>query len=154
MPMRLKDHMSRQLITIDRSAVAKEAQRLMTNYWIRHLPVMDTDTDHIIGLLSDRDLLRSPSSDIPVEQLMSTPFKTFDIDTPLVDIVEAMIDEKISAFVITKNQDVVGLVTSEDLLVVLAQILKEDSDKTWILNEILTNPALQRTAYILGQTGI
>lgn len=154
MGMKLKDHMSRHLITIDQTETAKEAQRLMSNYWIRHLPVIDPETGHVVGLLSDRDLLRSPSLDIPTEQLMSTPFKSFDIETPLVDIVEAMIDEKISAFVITQDDDVVGLVTSEDLLAVLAQILREDANKTWALNEILTNPALQRTAYILGQTGI
>lgn len=154
MKMALKDHMSRKLINVSCDATAKEAQRLMTNHWIRHLPVMDEDSEFIVGILSDRDLLRTPSLDIPVEELMTTPFKTFDIDTPLVDVLDCMIEEKVSAYLVTQNDDVVGLVSSEDLLIILDQILKEDQEKTWVLNEILTNPHLQRAAYIVGQTGI
>lgn len=154
MKMALKDHMSRKLVTVSMGSTAKEAQRLMTNFWIRHLPVMDEQEGYIVGMLSERDLLRSPSLEIPVEQLMSSPIRTFSIETPLVDVVEAMIEEKVSAFLITQEEEVVGLVTSEDMLIVLEQILKQDESRTWVLNEILVNPALQRAAYIVGQTGI
>lgn len=154
MKIALKDHMSRKLVTVSHDATAKEAHRLMTNHWIRHLPVLDESSGYIVGIISDRDLLRSPSPEIPVEELMTSPFKTFDVETPLADVVESMIEDKISAYLITNDDDVVGLVTSEDMLFVLDSILKEDEGKTWVLNEILTNPSLQRAAYIVGQTGI
>lgn len=154
MTLTLKDHMSRKLITVGRETTAKEAQRIMTNFWIRHLPVMDEPTGMIVGMLSERDVLRSPSLETPVEQLMSSPVRTFGIETPLVSVVEAMIDEKLSAFLITKEDEVVGLVTTEDMLVVLNEILKGDESRAWVLNEILINPALQRAAYIIGQAGI
>lgn len=155
MKMALKDHMTRKLITINKDASTAEALRLMTNFWIRHLPVLDQEEEFIIGMLSERDLLRSPSLETPVEKIMSTPIKTFSIETPLRDVVEAMIEEKVSAFLITKKEEIVGIVTSEDMLVVLDQMLKHDDESLgWNLNELLINPALQRAAYLVGQAGI
>lgn len=154
MKLSLHEHMSRKLVTVEYEATVQEAQRLMTNYWIRHLPVIDNESGHIVGILSDRDLLGAKSLTSPVSDFMTTPFKTFEVDTPILDVVEAMIQDKISAFVITENDNVVGLVTSEDMLVVLAEMLKEDVEKVWVLNEILVNPTLQRAAYLVGQTGI
>ncbi len=154
MKMALKDHMTRKLVTVDKNATAAEAHRLMTNFWIRHLPVMDQDQEYIVGMLSERDLLRASSPETPVEKLMTTPLKTFGIETPVRDVVDAMIEEKVSAFLITKKEEIVGIVTSEDMLVLLDQLLSHDDSISWNLNEILINPALQRAAYLVGQAGI
>ncbi len=154
MKLALKDHMTRKLITVTQGATAAEAYRLMTNYWIRHLPVLDENEEFIVGMLSERDLLRSPSAETPVENLMSTPLKVFEIDTPIKSVVDAMIEEKVSAFLITKNEEVVGIVTSEDMLILLDQLLKKDETISWNLSEIFINPALQRAAYLVGQAGI
>ena len=150
----LQDHMSADLITVKKDTTAGDAQRLMTNFWIRHLPVIDEAEEAIVGILSERDLLRSPSPDIPVEQLMSSPLKTFSVDATLVEVVDAMIDEKISAFLITKGDQVAGIVTTEDMLIVLSELLQEDNRRTWVLSELLVNPNLQRAAYIISQSGI
>lgn len=154
MKMALKDHMTRKLITINRTATCAEASRLMTNYWIRHLPVVDEAEEFIIGMLSERDLLTATSADIPVEEIMTTPLRTFSIETPLRTVVNSMIEEKISAFLITKEDEIVGIVTSEDLLILLDQMLKKEGGRGWDLSELLVNPALQRAAYIMGQAGI
>ncbi|WP_413612584.1 HPP family protein [Bdellovibrio sp. HCB-110] len=155
MKMALKDHMTRKIVTVGKGTSAAEAYRLMSNYWIRHLPVMDVDEEYIIGMLSERDLLRSPTPETPVEKLMSTPIKTFGIETPLRSVVDAMIEEKVSAYLITKDEEVVGIVTSEDMLVLLDQLLKRDDTTIgWNLSEIFANPALQRAAYLVGQAGI
>lgn len=154
MKMALKDHMTRTLITINRTATSAEAQRLMTNYWIRHLPVVDEAEEFIIGMLSERDLLAATSADVPVEEIMSTPIQTFSINTSVREVVDAMIDEKISAFLITKENEVVGIVTSEDMLILLDQMLKQEGSHGWDLSELLVNPALQRAAYLMGQAGI
>lgn len=154
MKLVLKNHISRKLITVPTTATAAEAQRLMANYWIRHLPVMNEEDDYIIGMLSDRDLMRASSPEVTVDKIMTSPIKTFDIETPIDDVVEAMIEEKVSAFLITKEEEVVGIVTTEDMLVVLHQVLKKDDTTTWNLSEILVNPALQRAAYLVGQAGI
>ncbi|MEN0059776.1 MAG: CBS domain-containing protein, partial [Bdellovibrio sp.] len=107
------------------------------------------------GMISERDLLKAPSSSTLVEDVMSKPLRTFDIETPLRAVVQAMISEKISAYLITKKEEVVGIVTSEDLLHLLDQLLNDQNEEAgWSLGDFLVNPALQRAAYIVGQTGI
>ena len=154
MKLALKDHMTRKLITINKDSTVAEAYRLMKNFWIRHLPVLDQEEEFIVGMISERDLLAAPSADTAVSQVMSNPIKTFPIETPVKSVVSAMIDEKLSAFLITKDDEIVGIVTSEDMLVLLKEVLKEDDTTQWSLSEIFINPALQRAAYIVGQTGI
>lgn len=154
MKLALKDHMTRKLITINKDSTVAEAYRLMKNFWIRHLPVLDQEEEFIVGMVSERDLLAAPSADTPVSRVMSNPIKTFPIETPVKSVVAAMIDEKLSAFLITKDDEIVGIVTSEDMLVLLKEVLKEDDTTQWSLSEIFINPALQRAAYIVGQTGI
>jgi len=48
----------------------------------------------------------------------------------------------------------VGIVTSEDMLILLDQLLKKDETISWNLSEIFINPALQRAAYLVGQACI
>ena len=154
MKMALKDHMTKKLITVSLDAPASEARRLMSNFWIRHLPVMDENDEYIVGMLSDRDLLAASSTETPVSKMMSSPVKTFDINTPIKAVVAAMLEEKISAFLITKDDDVVGIVTSEDMLVLLNEILGKDEASRWSILELFTSPAVQRTAYSVSQAGI
>ncbi len=153
--MVLKDHMTRKLVTVDKNASVEEALRLMKNYWIRHLPVMDESDEYIVGMLSERDLLSAAAKDLPVHKVMSTPIRTFDIDAPLKTVVESMIEEKISAYLITKGDEIAGIITSEDMLFFLDQMLTEDEgSKPWVLGDLFANPALQKAAYLVGQAGI
>jgi len=51
---RVEDVMVRDLVTIHPSASLREAARVMTDRWIRHLPVIDQGK--LVGILSQRDL--------------------------------------------------------------------------------------------------
>jgi CBS domain-containing protein len=46
--------MSKDLITVDPGASIREAARIMTERWIRHLPVLDGGK--LVGIVSQRDL--------------------------------------------------------------------------------------------------
>ncbi len=50
----LSEVMSKDLITIDPRASLREAARIMTEKWIRHLPVLEGGK--LIGIVSQRDL--------------------------------------------------------------------------------------------------
>lgn len=150
----LKDHITRHLVTIDKNATAEDAYKLMTNNWVRHLPVLDSENDLIVGMLSDRDLMRAPTNKKPVYELMSSPVRTFEITTPVKKVVQTMIEDKLSAFLITRNEDVVGIVTTEDMLLLLAQFLTEEESSKWVLGEFLVNPALQSGVNMVSQAGI
>src|SRR5438309_2515853 len=51
---RVEEVMARDLVTIDPGASLREAARVMTDKWIRHLPVLDRGK--LVGVLSQRDL--------------------------------------------------------------------------------------------------
>ena len=51
---RVDDVMIRDLVTIHPGASLREAARIMTDKWIRHLPVIDQGK--LVGILSQRDL--------------------------------------------------------------------------------------------------
>jgi CBS domain-containing protein len=51
---KVEEVMVRDLITIEPGASLREAARVMTEKWIRHLPVLDRGK--LVGILSQRDL--------------------------------------------------------------------------------------------------
>lgn len=52
--IRISDVMSKDLITAEPTTSLREAARIMTERWIRHLPVLDGD--RLVGIVSQRDL--------------------------------------------------------------------------------------------------
>lgn len=150
----LRNNMTHKLITVGKLVTAGEAYKLMVSSSIRHLPVVDEAGEYIVGMLSDRDLLRSPHSTTPIYELMSAPVRTFDVETPVKKVVQAMIDEKLSAFIVTGKDEIAGIVTSEDMLILLSKVLEEEQSPKWILSEFLVNPIFQRTINMASQAGI
>lgn len=154
MKLSLKDHMSRKLLVISEDDTVDNALQMMRNNWIRHLPVLDHDNENVIGMVSERDLMASAKLRAPVRSVMSHPVKIFDLNTPLDSVVHAMIEEKISAYLITDNEEIIGIVTSEDMLVLLEQLLTKDDTRPTTVMELLMNPVLQRTMNMMSQAGI
>lgn len=154
MKVLLKNQITRKLTCIPSHTSVYEARQIMKNNWIRHLPVTDSAGEYVLGMISDRDLLRAKNEDQVVDELMSTPVRTFDIETPVKTIVHSMIDSKMSAFLITKKEDIIGIVTSEDMLLLLSQILTETNKTEMILSQYLANPVVQGSINLLNQAGI
>jgi CBS domain-containing protein len=50
----ISDVMSKDLISVEPGTSLREAARIMTEKWIRHLPVLDGD--RLVGIVSQRDL--------------------------------------------------------------------------------------------------
>lgn len=154
MRINLHEYMTKKVITVEKGTSIGEAHRLMVNHWIRHLPVTDEGSDYIIGMISERDILRARDKDMLVENIMSCPIRVFDRETPVRTVVEAMIEEKLSCYLITHKEEIVGIITTEDMLFMLDYLLKNEDNNEFSISELLTSPSLQRTAYLVGQTGI
>ncbi len=167
-----KHIMSKDLITIDPDASVNDAYQLMKNNWVRHLPVIDK-TGKLLGIISDRDLLRATKSasipktsgkgavsqswyiepEVRVRDFMASPAVMFDRDTPIQSIVEKMIKDKVSAFVISEKDQPIGIVTTDDCLHLLQHLLSEDTGN-WTWNNWYLSPAFQNAVHSIGQTGI
>ncbi|MGZ3650200.1 MAG: CBS domain-containing protein [Bdellovibrionota bacterium] len=126
----VKSSMTRNPVTVNIAASLEEAASLMESRGFRHLPVTN-DVGSIVGILSDRDVqrarhpgqMRAPTTG-DVSTFMSWPVITVHQDMPLREAAQAMIKEKISALLVTDDtKNIVGILTTEDLLQKLVEIL-------------------------------
>ncbi len=152
------ESMTKSLVTIGAHEPIALAAEKMEEKRIRHLPVTDK-TGLVIGILSDRDVKHATNPRRPgfapgllVSEFMSWPAVTVDESTPVRDLAEGMITEKISAFLVTRNgKEVVGIVTTEDLLRFLCTLLEE---KKSALESLPYNPVVREMMQELQSVGI
>lgn len=130
--MRASAAMTRNVVCIDPNDSISDAHQVMTEWEIRHLPVLHNG--RLVGILSDRDvLLRSRATeegldidDVPVEDAMTPHPITCMPATSIAEIGRAMTSHKIDSVpVVDEDGELVGLVTSTDLLELLCA--KEES---------------------------
>lgn len=139
---RTKEIMSHNLVTINASATMSEAYKLMHAHNFRHLAVVD-DRDKIVGILSDRDIQRamnvkkvnsfqqaiSIDETKIVEDFMNWPVYTVTETTSVEKVVEEILAQKVSAFLVSDSAGKTkGIVTTDDLLTFLLTLVKKDND--------------------------
>lgn len=114
-----------KIIGIRSGASVREAQRLMKEKRIRHLPVIDAQNE-IVAMLSQRDLSTAEKlQDMPVDLFSSFPVKFVGLGVPLSRVALIMVEEKISSVLVCdENNKAIGIITSDDLLFQLSQMLK------------------------------
>ncbi len=131
--------MSAPVVTVDRTDSLAFAEELMNVERIRHLPVVDGD--ELVGLLSQRELLAAsistlsnPSEEddleqkrkIEVAQVMRGDFETAAPETPLVEIAEVLLTQKIGALpVIDERRHLAGIITRSDFVRLARDLLGE-----------------------------
>lgn len=112
------DLMSTAVLTIKASESLKEAHAEMELGVIRHLPVVD-DRGHLVGVISDRDLLSSLHGRKPrsVAEVMTREVLTTRADTQAHAAASLMLDHKISSLPVVDSTGVlVGIITQTDFL--------------------------------------
>jgi CBS domain-containing membrane protein len=131
--------MSAPVVTVDRTDTLAFAEELMNVERIRHLPVVDGD--ELVGLLSQRELLAAsistlsnPSEEddleqkrkVEVAQVMRGTFETATPETPLAEIAEVLLTQKIGAIpVIDERRHLAGIVTRSDFVRLARDLLEE-----------------------------
>ena len=155
MTTKIKAVITPTLITIRMGSTVSEAQALMKLHRIRHLPVVDEEKQ-IVGVLSNTDVQNGllPSS-INVEFLMNSPVDSMDQNTSLRAAILKMLEKKISSLLITdKSDEVVGIVTTDDLLWHLAQVLQSEAPEHKPLLSAMNLQTLGKVAHDLSNFGI
>lgn len=140
--------MSKNIITIGIEDSVRKAYQVMQEKNIRHLPVVDKNR-MVVGILSDRDIRRAmnPNTNFEVEfdsshlvgSFMSWPAKTISKNASVIEIANAMLSEKLSALLVTgeDNAHPVGIVTTDDMLKLLIELLKKgDNHKSIKLKDM------------------
>lgn len=127
--MHARQIMTREVICVNTETPLFEAQRLMEIHKVRHLPVLQST--QLIGILSDRDLLRA-ERDIaagrrpengPIGTAMTPIPVTATAGATISHLAGLMIEWRIDSVpIVDLRGDLVGLVTSTDLL----ELLRDD----------------------------
>lgn len=129
------DIMSRNLVTVYETDDLEGAYVKLKMNGIRHFPVLNSNNE-VVGVISDRDFQRAMIfyssetfeflADEVVADYMTFPIKTVPHDADLLSVVKKMLDHQISSVLISKENNLVGIITHEDLLLVLSDILKSN----------------------------
>ncbi|MBI4636169.1 MAG: CBS domain-containing protein [Candidatus Rokubacteria bacterium] len=127
--MKIRDLMTRALITVSPATPVAEARDLMTKDRIRHLLV--TGTNGLEGIVTDRDIrlnLASPATSLSawelhyllarltVGQVMTRSPITIAPDQDARDAARLMLSRKIGALPVLEGERLVGIITETDLL--------------------------------------
>ena len=166
----LKENMSTDPVTTQPDEGLEVAYARMKRENVRHLPVTD-ESGNVVGIISDRDFKRAmwPMNGAPqgfttdspnfqkdghVAEFMSFPVKSVSEETKLLEAIHLMIDQKISALVVLRDNKMSGIVTHEDMLRLLATFLERPtplSDKLYRFGDSTT---LNRYMQLLSSAGI
>ena len=127
--MLVSQYMTEQPHTIGYDRPIENAQKMMREHRIRHLPVLKAG--ELVGVLTDRDINLVLKFETPAATQMNveeactySPFVT-TADKPLSQVVSEMRERKIgSTVVVDKDKKVVGIFTDIDAMRALADLLQ------------------------------
>lgn len=172
--MKAQDVMSRDVVTVPADASILVAARLMLQRRISGLPVVDSD-QNLVGIVTEGDFLRRAETGTVkrrprwvefimgpgrladeythaagrvVRDVMTTDVETVAEDAPLEDIVALMERLQIKRVPVTRDRQLIGIVTRQDLLrAVVSSSMRasaaETSDsaiRAQLLDELRTQP--------------
>jgi CBS domain-containing protein len=115
--LEVSDLMSRRVTAVAEDDTVSLARQLMLWSGIRHLPVV-RDRE-VVGLLSDRDLLRIAKTErdsVRVGDVMTTPVETIDLEAPVSEASARMAAKKIDCLPVVEDGYLSGIITSTDIL--------------------------------------
>ena len=107
----------------------KKAMELMREFRIRHLPVLDAS--RLVGVITDRDIKLASSfqglGELRVDDVMTPDPYTVNPEAPLDVVVTKMAEHKYGcAIIVQDNGKVVGILTENDGLRLLADTLRQN----------------------------
>ena len=120
----VKDIMSKAIISVNTETTVFQIAKMMEQGGIGAILVKKDN--HLTGIITDRDFAtkivsNNLSFDTPVEKVMSSPLITINYNESISAAAERMTNKKIRKLAVTDNGNVIGLVTSTDLVNQLAK---------------------------------
>jgi acetoin utilization protein AcuB len=134
--MRVRDIMTRNVITVGPDTLVVEAERIMKENSIRRLPVVEEG--ELVGIVTKYDLLEaspSPATSLSVYELnyLLARMEVREImtehpyvvapDTPFEEALAVGQQEKIGSFPVMEDRKLVGIATESDIVRFLARVM-------------------------------
>lgn len=137
--VRVKDVMTRSVVTFRQEMTVGAAVKAMRSRKIRHAPVVD-DKGGLVGIVTDRDLRQVVLEPVlaeemealgralrmrTVKEVMTWGVISVKPETEIREAAGMMHSNKIGALPVIEHDKVVGMLTGDDVLRALIQILNE-----------------------------
>jgi CBS domain-containing protein len=123
---RVRDLMTRQVVSAREHDTLAFASQILLWRGMRHLPVLDAK-DRLVGMLSDRDLLRyvveGPAGALPLREVMSTAVETIDPDAAVSEASARLAVGRIDALPVVRDGRLLGIISTSDILAERGRIL-------------------------------
>ena len=115
----VEDVMTKAIISVTNETTVFQVAKMMEQGGIG--AVLVKKNGHLSGIITDRDyatkiVAHNLPSDTPVEQIMSSPLITINFDESISAAAERMTSKKIRKLAVTDNGNIIGLITSTDLV--------------------------------------
>jgi signal-transduction protein with cAMP-binding, CBS, and nucleotidyltransferase domain len=140
---RIEEIMSKKrMVTLNADSTAFDAAKKMSENVVSSIIL--TDSSKLVGIVTERDLIKQVcandllSSKTPLTSIMSSPLITIHKDLVVQEAARTMIKNKVRHLVIDnkRTQNVVGIISSTDLIKFLLDRLELDSDSSSFLNDL------------------
>jgi len=120
----VRDIMTKAIISVPGETTVFQVAKMMEQGGIGAVLVKKGSNLH--GIITDRDyatkiVSNNMPSDTSVEQVMSSPLITINFDETVSTAAQRMTDKKIRKLAVTDNGNIVGLITSTDLVTQLTK---------------------------------
>ena len=122
---KVKEYMSSPINVIERNEPIQRARNMMFKYSIGRLPVMDNGK--LVGIVTKYDITnrisqaapewrRRPIDKVPIQVVMTEKPITIFPDATMPQAAELMIENDISGLPVEKDGEIVGMITSRDMV--------------------------------------
>lgn len=115
--------MTANVISISEDRDIHMAESLMKVNNIRHLPIVNSNHE-LTGILSARDIAKVKDKDKRIKSIMTSSVQIVKMTDDVKHAIEVMLKNKICSVLVGQNEDIVGIVTTDDLLRLLARIIE------------------------------
>jgi CBS domain-containing protein len=121
--------MVRKVVTVDSLTPVRDAAKTMYVNKVSSVIVLENNIP--VGILTNRDIVNSIgpfdySFTSKVKEIMSQPIIHVHPDESIIDVAEIMTSKNIHKLPIIVNDEILGIISSSDLVVIFTMISNED----------------------------
>ena len=146
--LRVRDFMTRDVVALGPEASAKEAWALCREHRIRHIPIVEDG--QLVGIVSDRDLRDvSPGQGdreaatlqwVGLGAMMVRELATIHPLDTVERAAREIHDRRIGCLPVVADGELVGIITSSDMMLTLIELVGARGAGTWIEVEVPNEP--------------
>ena len=120
--------MSKNVVKVNHDISAFEISKIMLQRKISSVSIIDNN-NKIIGIVTEKDLVREVcatnilANTLKAANVMSSPLITISKNSTINDATKLMVEKKIKHLAIQENNDIIGIVTTYEIMNVLRNII-------------------------------